>query len=128
MSEESEPKRSLPEFLKHLRGDGIKTVADDLRAAGEIERMTKQNNHLHAKATTHEDNLSDAEYRIERLQSRVEALEGALDKAVVAIRTLPDGALGYGSATDEHEIPYQWPFRDELLSELEAKLKENDGG
>ncbi len=52
---------------------------------------------------------------IARLSSEGGLKDAAIDRAIVAISTLPEDALGYGYAQND---AYEWPFRDELLEQL----------
>ena len=72
------------------------------------------------EATGHED----YEAAVETLLTESRAKDAALDRAIVAIKTLPEDALGYGKSQDIAEQSWnRWPFRDELLAELEAAVQ-----
>ena len=61
-------------------------------------------------------------YEVLLTENRVK--DAALDRAIVAIKTLPEDALGYGKSQDIAEQSWnRWPFRDELLAELEAAVQ-----
>ena len=61
---------------------------------------------------------------VETLLTESGAKDAALDRAIVAIKTLPEDALGYGKSQDIAEQSWnRWPFRDELLAELEAAVQ-----
>lgn len=66
---------------------------------------------------------ADLKYHSEasmKLMFQAQRLRAALDCARIAIRTLPDDALGYGYAQDDS---HRWPFRDELLDQMDAALQ-----
>jgi hypothetical protein len=52
---------------------------------------------------------------------RISDLEAALERAIDAIQSLPEGALGIGGG--EHEGATMWYIRDELLSGLRQAAK-----
>ena len=46
----------------------------------------------------------------------------ALKAAFVAIQTLEESALGMGEAVNMDGLPYQYPFRNELLHNIHAAI------
>ncbi len=53
---------------------------------------------------------------IKRLNTEGARKDAVIDRAIIAVRSLPEDALGYGRCGTVE----CWPFRDELLAELES--------
>jgi len=63
--------------------------------------------------------LMDALREQDRLSAENSLKDKAIRRAIEAIETLQEEALGYGYAEGDS---YRWPFRDELLDQLRASV------
>ena len=98
-----------------------KPLTDEERTGLEAWAQAAAGSHRWNRARTclrYEATIQDKEQQLGRLIV-------AAQHALVAIRMIPIDALGTGVAPDGS---YSWPFRDELISELESAIKEATHG
>ena len=102
--------RNNPEWAtSHIRN--TRDEIERLTAKTEIDKITMDN---------FLGQLRQKDADIERLTTEGVCKDAALDRAIVAVRSLPEDALGYGKGQDYGCNEWtRWPFRDELLTELE---------
>lgn len=115
MGEESEPQRSLPAFYAHLRSPQPKTVADDLRAADEIERLLESNVRLQADKAHLGKQLQDVEMALNAETAKVQRLEAAVRRSLDWLSSYPGGGA--------HDA---WRQAHDALEPLELPTKNDE--
>ena len=79
------------------------------------EKLDEANIRREAYFQGQQDRESELLLRIESLSAENGVKDKALKRAIEAVETLQEEALGYGYAEGD---AYRWPFRDELLDQL----------